>query len=73
SDRAGKDARPGRPARPPAPPPAFTAAPVAEPEIPLGFRAKQQKRKDTKAEARLEKAEKQRLAAAKSVKKQKRK
>lgn len=73
SDRAGKDARPGRPARPPAPPPAFTAAPVPEPEIPLGFRAKQQKRKDTKAEARLEKAEKQRLAAAKSVKKQKRK
>ncbi|WP_369414404.1 tRNA pseudouridine(13) synthase TruD [Corallococcus soli] len=76
SDRAGgprREERSSRPTRAPAPPPAFTAAPVPEPEIPLGFRAKQQKRKDVKAEARQEKAEKQRLAAAKSVKKQKRK
>lgn len=79
----GGDARPpsriGRPARPPrealpereevrtAPPPA------PEPAIPLGFRAKQKQRKQAKAEGRAEKAEKQRLAAAKSAKKQKRK
>ncbi|AFE10556.1 tRNA pseudouridine synthase D [Corallococcus coralloides DSM 2259] len=78
-----KEARPpgriGRPARAPrealpdldevraAPPPA------PEPEIPLGFRAKQKQRKQAKAESRAEKAEKQRLAAAKSAKKQKRK
>jgi tRNA pseudouridine13 synthase len=81
----GRDARPpsriGRPARPPrealppkddevrsAPPP-----PAPEPEIPLGFRAKQKQRKQAKAEVRAEKAEKQRLAAAKSAKKQKKK
>ncbi|RKG73690.1 tRNA pseudouridine(13) synthase TruD [Corallococcus sp. CA049B] len=85
-DRAAppaKDARPpgriGRPAR--APREALpdldevraAPSPAPEPEIPLGFRAKQKQRKQVKAESRAEKAEKQRLAAAKSAKKQKRK
>ncbi|NOK19973.1 tRNA pseudouridine(13) synthase TruD [Corallococcus carmarthensis] len=83
AEAPGKEARApgriGRPARAPrealpeldevraAPPPA------PEAEIPLGFRAKQKQRKQVKADGRAEKAEKQRLAAAKSAKKQKRK
>ncbi|NBD11033.1 MULTISPECIES: tRNA pseudouridine(13) synthase TruD [Corallococcus] len=62
-----------RPARAAAPVATFTAPAAPEPEIPLGFRAKQKQRKQVKAESRAEKAEKQRLAAAKSAKKQKRK
>ncbi|NOK39608.1 tRNA pseudouridine(13) synthase TruD [Corallococcus exercitus] len=62
-----------RPAARPAPVGTLTAPAPPEPEIPLGFRAKQKQRKQVKAESRAEKAEKQRLAAAKSAKKQKRK
>ncbi|NOK15248.1 hypothetical protein HNS30_40220, partial [Corallococcus exercitus] len=62
-----------RPAARPAPVGTLTAPAAPEPEIPLGFRAKQKQRKQVKAESRAEKAEKQRLAAAKSAKKQKRK